>query len=78
VKVNILVEAARAWCQLEYRTTTVIGHTQTRFHMFNRATVSDIRRGATGKAVDQKVLSSPSEFYRLKREVTICKSLQLK
>jgi len=72
---SILVEGARAWCQSECRTTTVIRHTQTRLHMFNRATVSYIRRGATGKAVDQKVLSIPSKCYRLKGEVTICEPL---
>jgi hypothetical protein len=54
-----LVEAARAACQFECRTITVIRHTETRLHMFDRTTICDIRgSGPTGKAVDQKVLSA--------------------
>jgi len=72
-----LVEAARAGCQFECRTITVICHTETGLHMFNCTTICDIRSSGTGKAVDPKVLSVSSEFYGLKGEVTICKSLQL-
>jgi hypothetical protein len=62
---SILVEAARAWFQFECRTITVIRHTQTRLHMFNRATVSNIRSCATGKAVDKKVLSTEMSMGNL-------------
>jgi hypothetical protein len=53
-----LVEAARAGCQFECRTITVICHTETRLHMFNCTTICDIRSSGTGKAVDPKVLSA--------------------
>jgi len=72
-----LVEGARTCRQFECRTITVIRHTQPRLHMCNRTTISDVRSGATAEAVDQKVLSVSGEFYGLKGEVTICKSLQL-
>ena len=62
MEVETLVEAARTWCQFECRTTTVIRDTQPRLHMFNRATASDVSRRATGKAVDQKVLSTDREM----------------
>jgi hypothetical protein len=62
---SILVEAARAWCQFECRTITVIRHTQTRLHMFNRATGSDVGSRAAGKAVDKKVLSTEMSMGNL-------------
>jgi hypothetical protein len=68
MEIVFLIEGSRACRQCECRTITIIRDTQTRLYMFNRATVSDFRSGATGKAVDQKVLSA--EIQRVGESAT--------